>query len=44
MNYVAFQSVLWIAAGFLLVILVMRRLSAPPGERPGITRRNLGRN
>jgi hypothetical protein len=25
MNYVAFQSVLWIAAGFLLVMLVMRR-------------------
>jgi hypothetical protein len=39
MNYVAFQSVLWIAAGFLLVILVTRRrkrrqasAQALPGE------------
>jgi len=25
MNYVAFQAVLWIAAGFLFVMLVIRR-------------------
>jgi len=25
MNYVAFQAAIWIAAGFVLVMLVMRR-------------------
>ncbi len=25
MNYVAFQAAIWIAAGFVLIMLVMRR-------------------
>ena len=38
MNYVAFQAAVWIAAGFVLVMLVIRRASqTPPSKTNGLS-------